>query len=264
MSEDMELDTSTLLWKPLYKLEEAEWVVLGIPYGSRELGEPDQIHAPNKIREFFSNYFWSYDLERGKDLGDKKIVDLGNIPSSENFEEMSNKVSETIKEIKDKNENAKILFLGGQHSITSATVKALKPKSILSLDAHPDLCDKYEDFEHSKACTMRRIHELGTELHLRGTRTASKEEHDFMKENNIDWNKNLEFESSVDYLSIDLDVLDPIYVGLGAPESLGAKPEDIINIIRKTDFKYCDIVEWIPDKGFPVVVQILKEILFKL
>ena len=70
MSEDMELDTSTLLWKPLYKLEEAEWIVLGIPYGSRELGNPDQIHAPNKIREFFSNYFWSYDLERGKDLGE--------------------------------------------------------------------------------------------------------------------------------------------------------------------------------------------------
>lgn len=260
----MKLDDSTLLWKPLYRLEEAEIIVLGIPYGSKELGEPLQIQAPNKLRDFFANYFWSYDLERGKDLGERKIVDLGNIPCSENFEDMARKVDETLKEIREKNPNAKFLFLGGQHSITQATARALKPSSILSLDAHPDLCDKFEGLEYSKACTMRRIHELGTEIHLRGTRTASEEEHDFLKGTNIDYSKNLDFNGSVDYLSIDLDVLDPIYVGLGAPEALGAKPEEVINIIRKTGFKYCDIVEWIPDKGFPVVVQILREVLFKL
>lgn len=259
----MKLDDSTLLWKPLFSLEEAETVILGIPYGSKELGKPDQVYAPNKIREFFSNNFWSYDLERGEDLGEKKIVDLGNVPFTEDFEEMAKRVGKALEEIKEKNPKAKILFLGGQHSTTFMTAKALRPGSLLSLDAHPDLCSEFGGFVYSKASTMRRVYELGTKIHLRGTRTASKEEHDFLKEKKIDWKKDLDFKGKVEYLSIDLDVLDPVYIGLGAPEALGAKPEDVINIIRTTDFKYCDIVEWIPDKGFPVVIQILREVLFK-
>lgn len=258
------LNDANLLWRPLYTIEEAEKIILGVPYGSSELGESNTLFVPNRIRELFRDFFWTYDIERRKDLFDLKIVDIGNvIPSPSSFEITSKRIENVIKWVLDKNSNVRFVFLGGEHSITFPIAKTLKLKSILSLDAHPDFCDTYEGFKYSIACVMRRIHELNCKVHLRGIRTASKEEHDFIINNKIDWKKDLDFKGKVDYLSIDVDVLDSSYASVSAPESMGFSVKDVINQIRNTEFKHCDIVEWIPDFGYPNVIQILKELLWK-
>lgn len=248
------LNASNVIWKPLYTIEEAEKIVIGIPYGVAK-------DAPQRIRELFRSNFWTYDLERG-DLFDKKIVDLGDVKVA-SYDSLIKNLENIVREILGKNPDVRIVFLGGEHSVTFPIAKALKIKSILSLDAHPDLCNEFENDKYSKACTQRRIYELGSKVHLRGVRTASKEEHDFLMKNNIDWKRELDFKGKVDYLTIDVDVLDPSFIGVAAPEALGFSVKDIINQIRNVDFRHCDIVEWVPDFGYPAVVQILKELLWK-
>ncbi len=54
---------------------------------------------------------------------------------------------------------------GGEHTITRALVEAYLTRyprlTIVCLDAHADLRDKYENSPWSHACAMRRVWELG-------------------------------------------------------------------------------------------------------
>ncbi len=258
------IDNSTLLWKPFCELKEAEKVIIGIPFGATQIGGPSNTHhAPNRLRNLFRTKFWTYDFERKEDLLNRKIYDLGNIKPAEKFDVLTKRIQEVVNWVLKQNPSAKIITIGGEHTVTFPVAKTLRPKTLLSLDAHPDFVDEYEGNKYSIACVMHRIHELGTKVSLRGIRTASEDEHDFLVKNKIDWRQDLNFSGDVDYLSIDIDVLDPIYVGTNAPETNGFKPIDVINLIRKINFKHCDIVEWNPDFGYPAVIRIFKELLLK-
>ncbi|NYZ79960.1 arginase family protein, partial [Candidatus Micrarchaeota archaeon] len=159
--------------------------------------------------------------------------------------------------------SAKMLFIGGDHSITPIITKALNVRSYLCLDAHFDLMKGYNKDKDSHACANRRVYEQKTEMHLRGIRSGSKEEHEFGDSSKIDWRRDIGFNGRVDYFSLDADVMDPAYVGTGTPEALGFTPEQIISTIRNTEFRYFDFVEWMPDVGYAYAVQIIKEVLFK-
>jgi agmatinase len=81
--------------------------------------------------------------------------------------------------------DGKFLFgLGGEHSISSALVRAVitrhKKLSVLQIDAHLDLRDSWEGTAHSHACVMRRVHDLGATLVPVGIRSCSKSECAFM------------------------------------------------------------------------------------
>jgi agmatinase len=73
-----------------------------------------------------------------------------------------------------------LVMLGGDHSISTALVKALherkSPLSVIQLDAHADLRETYEETPHSHACVMSRIREITPHtLHI-GIRSLSFEE----------------------------------------------------------------------------------------
>ena len=61
------------------------------------------------------------------------------------------------------------IFLGGDHSIGIPLQRAFyrfcqekkKIPVIIHLDAHPDICDVYDDSKYSHACTNRRSLEYG-------------------------------------------------------------------------------------------------------
>ena len=91
----------------------------------------------------------------------------------------------------------------------------------------------------------------------------SWEEHEFAVNNKIEWRKDVSYNNKIDYFSLDVDVMDPVYVGTGTPEMFGCTPEQVVNTIRNSYFKYFDLVEWIPDKGYPYIIQIVNEVLFK-
>ena len=250
------------IWKPLYKIKEAEKIIIGIPFSEKASGLKGADKAPDGLRKAFLNT-WSYDLNKKRDLFDLPIVDLGNVPKTKSFKSLEKTLTKKIKEVKKKNAKAKIIFIGGDHSVTQITTKALKINSYLSLDAHFDLMNEYNKDKNSHACTSRRVYEQKAKVIIRGVRNASEEEHEFALKNNINWNKSFSFAGKIDYLSLDVDVIDPVYVGTGTPEAFGASPKQVIETIRNTDFNYFDLVEWIPEKGEAYLVSILKEVLWK-
>jgi len=230
------------IWNPLYSVEEADKVICGF-------GEEADV-----VRKYFNKTF-TYSPIHKKDLFEMKIVDLGNLSFSE-FEVQFQK-----------NPKAQYIFLGGDHSITPQLTKITKPKSLLSLDAHLDLLDTQSKqdkvvYTNTHSCAMKDVAEQGIDVAVRGYRACMPEEETYAEEKNIDTSFSLEYEKPVDYLSIDLDVLDPSFINSNTLEAFGFTPKQVCEIIRKTKPQFADIVEWKPAFGWANVVAIFKELLF--
>ncbi len=141
------------------------------------------------------------------------------------------------------------VVLGGEHTVTLGPVQHLSQKysklTVLSLDAHTDLRDKYEGSRFSHACVMRRALEMCRVVEV-GVRSTAKEEQPIIKELNVPIftaEEVFEEESLVEtlsshlsddvYVSIDLDVFDPgIMPSTGTPEPGGLGWYDVLKILR--------------------------------
>jgi agmatinase len=131
------------------------------------------------------------------------------------------------------------VFLGGEHSLTTAPVRAAKAAfddlSVLQLDAHADLRESYEGTPWSHASVMRRIHELGVPAVPVGIRAISVEEAEFIQDEGLpvfwshriahgeEWMDTvLNTLSDTVYVTFDVDFLDPSLVpATGTPEPGG-------------------------------------------
>ena len=140
----------------------------------------------------------------------------------------------------------KIVTLGGDHSVSLGPIRALaalRPFSVLHIDAHADLRVAYEGFEHSHASIMHHVAGLSAVERLVqvGLRDVSPEEHAEIARNpkitaHFDWDlrrataagtawgeqcKRIVSALGQDvYLSIDIDGLDPRYCpSTGTPAS---------------------------------------------
>jgi len=224
------------IWEPLYSVKEADKVIVG--FGTEA----------DVIRKYFNKTF-TYSPIHKKDLFDMKIIDLGNL----SFEDFGKEFQ--------KNPKANYIFLGGDHAITPKITEIVKPKNLLSLDAHLDLLidSKYKN-PHARA--MHDVHKQGIEVAIRGYRECAKEEEQFAQENDIDISQDLQFDKQINYLSIDLDVLDPPFINSETLVAFGFQPKEICEMIRKTRPQFADIVEWKPSFGWANVIAIFKESLF--
>jgi len=156
------------------------------------------------------------------------------------------------------------VMLGGEHSISSGAVKALKEKysdlSVLQLDAHTDLRDSWEGTKYSHACVMARVIEICPAVQV-GIRARDYDEKDINKENiffakdivdSDDW-----MDEAVDklsdnvYITFDLDAFDPsIMPSTGTPEPGGLQWYQTLRFLRKVFAKKnvvgFDVVELAP------------------
>lgn len=209
-----------------------------------------------------------YDSELDYCPCDLGISTLKPINVQGNPEEVNNNIYKEIK--KNIEDNKFIITLGGEHSITSAIVKAFKEKyndlSVLQLDAHSDLRDTYQGSKFNHACVMRGIFDLETKFTQVGIRSISDEEEPFIKQNKLNlffarniynnetWFKDV-LGSLTDkvYITIDLDVFDPgIMPAVGTPEPGGLDWYRVINFLKelfaKKNVVGCDVVELSPIK----------------
>lgn len=142
-----------------------------------------------------------------------------------------------------------VIPLGGEHSITVASVRAYKEQyenlSVLQLDAHADLRDSYSGTKYSHACVVRRILD-DVPVVQAGIRSLSREEADFVakEKRELFFARDLvEHKVSVDeivskltdevYVTFDLDVLDPsIMPSVGTPEPGGLNWYDTLTLLR--------------------------------
>lgn len=267
---------------------DAKYVVFGVPFDNTSTFRSGSRWTPDIMRKMCYN-FESYDNNYDLDMNDLKIFDAGNIsPSSSVLDTIDEIYLEVTSIVNDK----KIpIMIGGEHSLSYGSIKACSKYYhnsiwIITLDAHLDMKDEYCGIQHNHACISRNIYDNITKNYiLVGVRSGTKEEWDFVKKNNILYitnedikNKGIKnillkilnkIKDNNVYLSIDMDVLDPIYCsGVGNPEPFGIHPNDLRYIIQSLSKKIIgmDIVEVTPeyDNNFSAILatKLLREYLY--
>lgn len=251
----------------LDEAKENSWGIIGVPFDSTSSYGPGSRFGPTTVREA-SYSFEKYNITFKSNL-DTVFYDFGNINVIYgNCRETVKILEETILELLE--HGIKPITIGGEHSISIAPIKALSKKyniekmTIIHLDAHMDIIDEYQGEKCSHATIMKRAYDLNPkEIIEIGIRSASLEEKDFVenkenitiftakdaKEKFEKINKKLN-QINVDepvYLSIDMDVLDPLYapeVGNPIPNGISVDMiEDILKTLAKKNIVGFDLVE---------------------
>lgn len=179
-----------------------------------------------------------------------------------------------------------LIGLGGEHGITSALVRAVKPRhkklSVLQIDAHADLRNTYQGSPHSHACVMRRVHDLGVPAVGVGIRNYSAEEARFIRRHkkpiftarvcreSKTWIEDVVAHLTDNvYVTIDIDGLDPAYApGTGTPEPGGLDWYQVTDLLaavtRNRRVVAADLVEVRPLPGNNVTEFLAAKLVYRL
>lgn len=258
-------------------------IVIGIPFDDHSSFLKGASKGPKAIRKALYSESTNLATESGLDLGSNdKWQDRGNIEITDTdtaFDLIENVCNEYL------NHGARIVTLGGDHSITLPIVRSysrsLKTMDILQLDAHPDLYDELDGNRESHGCPFARIMEenLVERLVQVGIRTMNphqQKQSDRFRTEIIpmrEWHRDMNFQfNNPVYLSIDMDCLDPGFApGVSHYEPGGFTPRDVISIIQgvKGLIVGADIVEVNPKRDHhgmtaSVGAKFLKEILDRM
>jgi agmatinase len=246
-------------------------VILGLPYEAGACWRGGASAAPRRLREISASSPASEDgyvvdpaLLRLRDAGDIEPADRGVHPATDAarqayFARVEQAVVQIFKLAAMAGRDSFLLSIGGDHSVSIPLVRGFGSRfpegfGLVSLDAHPDLFDRYEGSPLSNACPMRRALD-GSRLKpenllILGTRSYNPEELDFMKEKGIRFVPAREIDrigvpAAVEiarermagvgniYLSIDIDVADPSCApGTGAPVAGGLSSRQLIDLTR--------------------------------
>ncbi|MEK7798939.1 MAG: arginase family protein [Acidobacteriota bacterium] len=257
-------------------------VILGLPYEAGACWRGGASAAPRRLREISGSspaisedgYVVDPALLRLRDAGDIEPADNGVRPATgaaapggpatdaarqAYFARVEQSVVQIFKLAAMVGRDSFLLSIGGDHSVSIPLVRGFGSRfpegfGLVSLDAHPDLFDRYEGSPLSNACPMRRALD-GSRLKpenlvILGTRSYNPEELDFMKEKGIRFVPAREIDrigvpAAVEiarermagvgniYLSIDIDVADPSCApGTGAPVAGGLSSRQLIDLTR--------------------------------
>jgi len=178
----------------------------------------------------------------------------------------------------------RVIALGGDHSVTYPVLRAVGPRfpglTLLHIDAHPDLNDRFAGDRFSHACPFARILEEGLVARLVqvGIRTMSghqRAQADRFAVEVLDmraWSAGVRPSSAAlagpVYLSLDLDGIDPAFApGVSHQEPGGLSVREVITLIQRLPGPIvgADVVELNPlcDLGATtarVAAKLVKEI----
>ncbi|MBA1341942.1 MAG: N(1)-aminopropylagmatine ureohydrolase [ANME-2 cluster archaeon] len=245
---------------------DADFVIFGAPFDGTSSFRKGSRFAPDAIREASYN-FETYNPYFDIDLADIPFHDAGDadipfhgaedvdIPGNYTVEQAQAAVGEMVTPIL---RDGKIpIMLGGEHSLTVPCVRGsmnhFNDLGVVVLDAHFDLRQEYEGQVNSHACVSRRIIEDITDNYTSiGIRSGTRDEYslarsrgityypaDFVEDKGIphvlaELSRHLDLDTSHLYLSLDMDVLDPVYApALGTPEPFGLTDRQVLSLIRR-------------------------------
>lgn len=261
--------------------ENSEIIILSVPYehtvsyGGGTAKGPEAILKASHYVEFYDDEFdrelcfekgistlesLQFDNVNGKKLKDKEALDY---------------IADNVRALL--NDNKFVITLGGEHTISSAPIKAHFEKypnmSVLQFDAHSDLREEYQDNPYSHASIMARVKDFfpPNRITQLGIRALCIEESVFIKENNVNtffasavrtkkhgenWIENLVKTLNDEvYITFDVDFFDPsIMPSTGTPEPDGFLYSETIDVFRemkKQGKKIIgfDVVELSPDEN---------------
>jgi len=268
---------------PFSDSETARVAILPVPYDSTTDWHSGTREGPQAIIQA-SQYMELYDTELGREIHKVGIHTLPALqPALDSPEEMIRRVYQVTEVLNDRGKF--IAMLGGEHSVSLGTVKALNNKynnlCVLQLDAHADLRDEYCGTKYSHACTMRRILEFCPITQV-GIRSLSLEEQLFIYQNNMQpfySSRSISEKGSLQqivdslsnnvYISVDLDVFDPsLMSAVGTPEPGGMQWHEVLDVLsfvaKSRKIVGFDLMELCPGQGPDSCAFLAAKLAYKL
>jgi agmatinase len=266
----------------------SEIVIISAPFEKTVSYGKGTKNGPKEILEA-SHYVEFYDEELERELCfEKGICTLEPLEISKLTPKSAlSKIYKSVSKVLD--DNKFVVTLGGEHSISSAPVRAFTEKfndiSILHFDAHSDLRQSYEGSEYSHASVMARVFELNKNLVQVGIRAQCIEEAQFIKENKIStfyarairkgafpkgWQQEvLSRLGETVYISFDIDCFDPSIVSAtGTPEPGGLFWDETMDLLQlvgaKRNVVGFDVVELAPEKSKSESNYIAAKLVYKI
>ena len=248
-------------------------VILGVPFDGGTTFMPGTRAGPQAIRQasstlypFHSGYRFHLTERLSTSDGGDVFVDPINVGRTLDL------IGEALARVP---RQSKVVLLGGDHTITLASLRALKKRygelSLVHLDAHPDLWDELWGEKYNHATVFRRAFEerlfnpatsiqvgcrggfdhahedeIARELALTQIRT---EEWFLRRSTEVAGLISRTTRGNPVYLSFDVDVVDPAFApGTGTPEVGGPSSQMVLELLRhlKVNLVGADVVEVSP------------------
>lgn len=224
----------------------AEYVVLGVPFDSTVSFVPGSRFGPLAVR-LFSESIGHPGIARIQ----SKVADMGDIIPSVNVGTTLRRVFRVVRKIC--SDGKMPVMIGGEHTVTLASFKAVSKRSdvaLLIFDAHLDLLDEFLDSRINHATWLRRL------LENRRCRAAVVGFRDFLEEelrhgedvldlmihaeevhrsldDSIDSIREFTKKSGSVYVSIDVDVLDiSVCQGVSNPSPMGLTMREVMRLLE--------------------------------
>jgi len=274
--------------KEFSNYKDSQIVILQMPlektvtYGKGTRNGPNEIIAASHYVEYF-------DEEQSREICFEKGIctltplTFEKIPIQKSLDKIYNEILRCIDDKKF------VVVLGGEHSLTAASVKAHNEKysnlSILHFDAHSDLRDSYEGSKYSHASTMARVAEINPNIVQVGIRAQCKEEVELSKTKGIktfysreiklgmygeNWHEIIARNLSENvYISFDVDAFDPsLLAATGTPEPGGLFWDETMNLLKIVGMDRhivgFDVVELAPSKAHPSSNYTAAKLVYKI
>jgi agmatinase len=265
------------------KISPGTVAVVGIPLDENSSFMRGSAEGPQAIYESIAAGSTNLCAENGIDLAEEQKFKLLNVVSLKTGPKAQKQITTAVESLLA--QQAKILALGGDHSITYPIIRAHNDYydnlTILHLDAHPDLYQVYDNNPLSHACPFARILEDFPTTRLVQVGIRTRNPHQCLQASRFgvesidmrDWHEDSEVKLNTPlYVSIDLDVLDPAYApGVSHHEPGGMTTRGLIRIINdiKVPIIGADIVELNPHRdplGITTMaaIKIMKELAAKM
>ncbi|MEM2058530.1 MAG: agmatinase [Thermoproteota archaeon] len=228
-------------------VESSRVVLLGFPYDSTSSFRVGSRFAPHSVR-MYSTAIEGYSWELDREIGEAKLADAGDLITV--YGDTKETLRRLIQVVADFNvKDKKVGVVGGEHTLTLASVKGCSPRSIVVFDAHLDFRDEYPYGQKlSHATWLRRCYDenAAEKIFPIGIRAVSKEEIGAAKEAGLSFltfkqcregklkavGDFLSVVSEPLYVSVDIDVLDPSTApGVSNPEPLGFSLSELLDIL---------------------------------
>ena len=268
--------------------EDAEYaraavVILPVPYDSTTTARAGAREAPRAIIDA-SGDMELYDVVLERETYRIGIHSLPEVaPQSDSPGAMVARVESIVRELLA--DGKFVVTVGGEHTLAVGPIRAYAGRypnlTVLALDAHADMRPIYNDSEYNHACTLRRALERAPVVHV-GLRSASREEHRFLREAGVPCFPAHQYRRQADaprqvvqhlsadvYVTIDLDVLDPAQMaGVGTPEPGGLFWEDVVELIEAVAAERrivgFDVMEHAPDYGNPSDSYLAAKLIYRI
>lgn len=270
--------------------KDSKVVILPVPYeattsyGKGAAKGPAAIYNASHYVEFFDEELnREFCFEKGNGIASLYPVKFNGAKGKKALDIIYNEVTKHI------NNKKFVVTLGGEHTISTAPIKAhfdsYKDLSILHFDAHSDLRDEYEGTKYSHASFCARVAEFTKDITQVGIRAQCKEEYDFIKKNKIrtfyayairnglhgkNWQEKVikGLKKNV-YITFDVDYFDPsIMSSTGTCEPLGFYWEETLALLKKLGKQRnvvgFDVVELAPKKGNPYPDFLAAKLIYKM